>query len=106
MSIRRMKDWFFAVAGGLVLLLGIVLLLLNLGNAAEFTLFWSRYRIASAEGKVTGGGVSTAMIMILSAAAGVLLAYAGRSFVGAVLDLRATGGARRSESRASDQKGA
>lgn len=78
MSARRAKDWVLAVAGGLILIAGAVLLIANLENTTEFALFWKPL------------DVSTSWLMLLAAVAGWVVARAARSFIRAVWDLRAT----------------
>ena len=89
MSVRRMKDWVIVVLGGIVLLAGLILLLSQWGNRAQFDLYWQEYPLNVFEGRYVGGA-STAWVMVLSAIGGAIIGIAARYTIAGVMDLRRT----------------
>ena len=87
MNVRTRKGYVMAIASGVVLLGGVVLVLIQLNRVSEFSLYWYRYDMLVVEGKIRGG-VNTALLMLLSGAGGVLAFLLVRVFISGVRSLR------------------
>ncbi len=87
MNLRTLKGYFLAIASGLVLLAGVLLVVLQWGRVSAFSLYGYPYEILLLEGKIRGG-VNTALLMVASAVGGVLVVLLVRVFVSGVRSLR------------------
>ncbi len=66
------KAYFFTVFGGIVLFAAVLLVVMQWGNHVEFNLYGTKFAVYEEAGKVTGG-IDTALLMLLSAAGGIVL---------------------------------
>ena len=74
MQISKFKSHILAATTGFVLLATFILLVLQWGNSARFSLFGKSY----APGKDGSGGVNTGLIMICCLIAGPILLWLGK----------------------------
>lgn len=72
MSLRALKGYVLVVASGLVLAAGLLLVILQARNPAEFSLYGKNISIRLAQDGKAVGGVNTALLMICSAVGGAL----------------------------------
>ena len=79
-KIRRIKGYVLVVPIGIVLLATVVLVVLQWGNAASFSLY-GRNLTPHTEGGKTVGGVNTALLMVLSAVGGLVVVWLCKVFV-------------------------
>ena len=80
MILQRLQGGLAVVLSGAVLLAAGMLVILQWGNASEFSLYGKNYSILIAGG-ARQGGVNTAVLMILSAVGGVVVLVAARVFI-------------------------
>jgi len=70
MNVSSVKGYVFVVFSGLLILAAAVLVLLQWGNRSTFSLYGKNY----GQNPAGGEGVSTALLMLLSAAGGLVTA--------------------------------
>jgi len=87
MIMQSIKGYVLVVLSGLVILAAALLIILQWGNPAEFSLYGRNYSIHLQDAKATGG-VNTGLLMLCSAAGGVLLVRMGKMMVHGVIALR------------------
>lgn len=73
MSYKTVQGYFMVVLTGTVLLAAGILIVLQWGNHAEFSLYGKNYSIRTIEGGQVDGGVNTALLIIVSAVGGLLM---------------------------------
>lgn len=89
MSVKRVKGTVLVVVSGAVILAAGVLIVLQWGNPAEFSLYGKNYSIRFQEdGKTATEGVNTGLLMLCSAAGGVLVFWMTKVLLGGIGALR------------------
>lgn len=89
MSVKRVKGTVLVVISGAVILAAGLLVILQWGNPAEFSLYGKNYSIRFQEdGKTAAGGVNTGLLMVFSAAGGVLVFWMAKVLIGGIGALR------------------
>lgn len=89
MSVKRIKGIVLVVISGAVILAAGLLIVLQWGNQAEFSLYGKNYSIRFQEdGKTATGGVNTGMLMLCSAAGGLLMFWMAKLLLRGVGALR------------------
>lgn len=89
MSVKRVKGTVLVVISGAVILAAGVLVILQWGNPAEFSLYGKNYSIRFQEdGKTATGGVNTGLLMVCSAAGGLLMFWMAKVLLGGIVALR------------------
>ncbi|MGC9455324.1 MAG: hypothetical protein ACP5HU_10735 [Phycisphaerae bacterium] len=73
MSYRTVQGYILIVVTGALLLAAGILIVLQWGNHAEFSFYGKNYSIRTIEGGQVDGGVNTAVLILLSAAGGILM---------------------------------
>ncbi|MFP3938598.1 MAG: hypothetical protein ACLFVW_09695 [Phycisphaerae bacterium] len=73
MSYKTVQSYTLVVLTGILLLAAIILVVLQWGNHAEFSFYGKNYSIRTIEGGKVDGGVNTALLMLFSAAGGIVL---------------------------------
>jgi hypothetical protein len=81
MGIRITKAYLQVILSGLLLLALAVLLILQWGNPSSFSFYGKNYAIRLSDEGLATGGVNTGVLMLLSAAGGVAVYFAGRQFL-------------------------
>ena len=87
MNFRTFKAYVVVILSGLVILAAVLLIVLQWGNAAEFSAYGKNIDIDKTEGRTTGG-VNTALLMLFSMIGGLLLFVLCRWFIGGLRNLR------------------
>ncbi len=87
MNARTVKGYLMTVSSGLLLLTALLLVIMQLGRVASFSLFNYSYEITITNGKLEGG-VRTAWLMIVSAIGGVGVFLLAKMFIAGVMALR------------------
>jgi hypothetical protein len=92
MSVKRVKGTVLVVVSGAVILAAGLLIVLQWGNPAEFSLYGKNYSIRVQEdGKTATEGVNTGLLMLCSAAGGVLLLWMTKVLLRGIGALRKAG---------------
>ena len=87
MKLGTLKGYVMAIASGLLLLAGVLLVVLQAGNHADFSLYGKNLSIRFQEGQQVGG-VNTALLMIGSGIGGVAAVILVRVLISGVRTLR------------------
>ncbi len=98
MKDNLIKAYFFAIFGGLVILAAVLLVIMQWGNHVEFNLYGTMLTVDKKGGKIVGG-VDMALLMLLSAAGGVVLFWLTRRMIRGIITI---GRARRAAAKASE----
>jgi hypothetical protein len=77
------------VLSGAVLLAGAVLLLLQVANHADFSLYGKNLSVRQLADGSTSGGVNTALLMLFSAVGGIVCVYLAKLFFAGLRNLAA-----------------
>lgn len=80
MRFETVKGYLMVLFSGAIILAASLLVILQWGNASEFSLYGKNYSIQLANG-AGQGGVNTAVLMILSAVGGVVALVLARTFI-------------------------
>ena len=75
MNFKTVRAYIIAVVCGLILLAAVLLVILQWGNPAEFSLYGKNYSLRFQKDGSASGGVNTGLLIIISAAGGILLFY-------------------------------
>lgn len=89
MTAQTLKGYVLAIFSGLVMLAGAVLLLLQVSNHAEFSFYGQNISIRFQSDGSTSGGFNTALLMLCSAAGGLLYWWLVRIFIRGLRSLAA-----------------
>ncbi len=87
MNTRTIKGYLMTASSGLLLLTASLLVILQWGRVAAFSLFGYPYEILVTNDKIVGG-VNTAWLMIISAIGGVGVFLLAKMFIAGVMALR------------------
>ena len=101
MQFNSLKGYFLAIPSGLVLLAAALLVVLQWGNAAEFSLYGKNFSVHLTDGGKVIGGVNTTLLMIFSAAGGVVMVLVGKMMVRGLMALRRAGRSAKASAKAS-----
>lgn len=89
MSFRTFKGYVLVVFSGALLLIAALLVILQWGKRAQFSLFGYPYDIILVEDRLQGG-INTALMMIFSAIGGVVIVLLCRVFFSGLRVLRSS----------------
>jgi len=87
MSFKTVKGYLMVVFSGAILLAVALLVILQWGNASDFSLYGKNYSPILVDGKKQGG-VNTGFLMLMSAAGGVICLLLARMLIRGALLLR------------------
>ena len=79
MGVKNVSGYVKVVFSGVILLAAALLIILQWDGVTEFSLFGKRFSILVIDGRLQGG-VNTAVLMLCSAAAGVVLLWLVKVF--------------------------
>lgn len=88
MNVQSVKGYVLVILSGLVILAAALLVILQWGNPAEFSLYGKNYSISKQEDGGATGGVNTALLMLCSAAGGLLLFWTAKVMIRGIGALR------------------
>ena len=88
MKIRTLKGYIMVITSGFFLLAAVLLVILQFRNYAEFSLYGKNISIRFQQDGAITGGVNTAVLMLLSAAGGVLGLILIRMMISGIRSLR------------------